>query len=235
MAAKTTSPACISCKVLKLTPFADCSSDVLTTSFSGKKFIHFEKNELIFREMDSANGVYCLYSGKVKVSKQGKDRKEYITRLATPGYILGLSLFTSKHYANTAIALEKTAVCFIHKDEFIPFIKNNPGVLIQVMKHLCYEIEVVEQKISGITHKSSRQRLAETLLMFRSTYGMDRNNFLRIALPIQDLANYIRISECIMRRVINSFVQENIITIKGQKIQLLEVEKLYEIARAQAE
>jgi CRP/FNR family transcriptional regulator len=185
--------------------------------------------------MDSAEGVYCLYSGKVKVSKKGKDQKEYITRLATPGYILGVSLFTCKHYANSAIALEKTAACFIHKDEFIPFIKNNPDVLLQVMKHLCYEIEVVEQKISGITHKSSRQRLAETLLIFRSTYGTDRNDFLKIALPIQDLANYIRITECITRRVINSFVQENIIRVRGQKIQLLEVEKLYEIVKAQAE
>jgi CRP/FNR family transcriptional regulator len=234
MAAKTTSPICTSCKILKLTPFIGCSPDVLKTSFPGKKFIHFERNDLMFREMDSADGVFCLYSGKVKVSKKGKDQKEYITRLATPGCILGLSLFTSKFYANTAIALEKSAACFIHKDEFIPFIKNNPDVLIQVMKHLCYEIEVVEQKISGITHKTSRQRLAETLLMFRSTYGTDKNNFLKIALPIQDLANYIRISECIMKRVINSFVQENIINVKGQKIQLLEVDKLYEIARAQA-
>jgi CRP/FNR family transcriptional regulator len=184
--------------------------------------------------MEPTDGVYCLYSGKVKVSKKGKDQQEHITRLAMPGYLLGLSLFTSSHYTNSAVALEKTTACFIHKDEFIPFIINNPKVLIQVMKHLCYEIEVVEQKISGITHKSSRQRLAETLLMFHSTYGTDRNDFLKIALPIQDLANYIRISECIMQRLMSSFVKESIISVKDQKIQLLEIDKLYEIAKSEA-
>lgn len=147
METKPISPVCSSCRVLKQTPFYKCSLETLFRSFPGKQYMHFEKDDFLFREQEPAEGIFCMYSGKVKVSKQGKDHKEYITRLAKPGYLLGLSLFTNKVYSNSAVALEATSACFIHKDEFIPFICNNPEVLIQVMKHLCYEIEVVEQKI----------------------------------------------------------------------------------------
>lgn len=233
METKPTSPICSSCRVLAHTPFHDCCAELLLNSFPGKQYLHFEKDDFLFHELQSAEGVFCLYSGKVKVSKRGKDKKEYITRLARPGYVLGLSLFTNTLYTNSAVALEKASACFIHKDEFIPFVKNNPEVLIKIMKHLCYEIEVVEQKISGMIHKSSRQRLAETLLMLRSTYGMDKHNFLRVMLPIQDLANFVRIGESIVRRLLNNLVSERVILVQGERIQLLNVDKLYEIAKAQ--
>lgn len=232
MGTKSTSPVCSSCRVLAHTPFHDCGTEVLLNSFPGKQYLHFEKDEFLFHELQSAEGVFCLSTGKVKVSKRGMDQKEYITRLAKPGYLLGLSLFTSTVYANSAVALEKASACFIHKDEFIPFVKNNPDVLIQIMKHLCYEIEVIEQKISGMTHKSSRQRLAETLLMLRSTYGLDKHNFLKVMLPIQDLANFVRIGESIMCRLLNNLVSEQIISVQGERIQLLNIDKLYEMARA---
>lgn len=232
MGTKSTSPVCSSCRVLAHTPFHDCSAELLLNSFSGKQYLQFEKDEFLFQEHQPADGVFCLYSGKVKVSKKGKDQKEYITRLAKPGCVLGLSLFTNTVYANSAVALEKAGACFIHKDEFIPFVKNNPDVLIQIMKHLCYEIEVVEQKISGMACKSSRQRLAETLLMLRSTYGMDKHSFLRVMLPIQDLANFVRIGESIMRRLLNNLVSERIISVQGERIRLLNIDKLYEIAKA---
>ena len=103
---------CSSCRVLVHTPFYECCSELLKDSFSGKQYLHFEKDEFLFHELQAADGVFCLYSGKVKVSKKGKDQKEYITRLAKPGYVLGLSLFTSTLYANSAVALEKTSACF---------------------------------------------------------------------------------------------------------------------------
>lgn len=225
-------PECLTCQILNLTPFHNCSHEILERSFPSRRFLFFEKDEVLFRERGSADGVYCLYSGKVKVSKRGKDQKEYITRLASPGYILGLSIFTSKFYANSAAALEKTAACFIHKDDFIPFIKSNPDVLIQVMKHICYEIEVVEQNISGIAQKSCRERLAETLLMLKGTYGTDSNDFLKVVLSINDLANFVRIGETIMERLISNLVREKVIRVEDEKIQLLNIPKLYEIAGA---
>ena len=191
----------------------------------------FEKEEILFREEEIASGVFCLRSGYVKLVKNGNDGREYIVRLSKPGDLIGLTLFSSQRHTSTAIAIDEVNACYIPKNDFINILRNDSCFATKLMKFLCREIDDTERRIAGLCQKTTRQRLAETLLAFKSAYGTDKQQYLNILLPMTDLANFCCTSSATLSRLLSDFKRNNLIRIKNHRIRLLQQDKLLQIAK----
>lgn len=81
-----------------------------------KNTIKYNKGQFIYYEGTAPQGVYCIYSGKVKVVKQGPDGKEQIVYLAKSGDILGTKdLMIHDEYSTGACTIEDSVICHIPK------------------------------------------------------------------------------------------------------------------------
>ena len=75
---KNQQPACHNCETRHLSVFANVSSDTLDKISESKRCLHFKKGQELLHEGISANGIYCIHTGKLKFSRLGTEGKEQI-------------------------------------------------------------------------------------------------------------------------------------------------------------
>ena len=115
-------PSCADCATRKSSCFSVLDQKDIKLLDEKKETTVFSKGQNIFHSGRTPTGVFCLLSGKVKMSKLGSDGKEQIVRFVLPGRLLGIRAFLSNcTYASTATALEESVICYVPKDLFVSF------------------------------------------------------------------------------------------------------------------
>jgi CRP-like cAMP-binding protein len=137
-----------------------------------KSQIYTKKGQVLFHQGGLSNGIFCLKSGKVKISKIGRAGKETILDIAGPGGVLAhQQLFSGDTCIATATVIEEAKICFIEKKSINEAIEKNPLIALNVIRRLSKEINIVYERNAAMSHKNLRERLAELLLMLKESYG----------------------------------------------------------------
>ncbi len=206
--------------------FADLSSAELESVDLHKSCILYKKGQTLYYEGTRPMGLFCINSGKVKVYKITSDGKEQILHLAKAGDFIGYrALISDEFYSASATVIEEGAICYIPKSEFIEILNNNPRFFKQIMKKLSDDLGIMEQKLVTIAQKSVRERLAATLLMLKETYGLEgeeESTLIDIALSREDLANIIGTATETVIRLLSEFKNQELISLQGKKIKVLD-------------
>ncbi|WP_246859017.1 Crp/Fnr family transcriptional regulator [Chitinophaga sp. XS-30] len=197
-----------------------------------KKNFTLRKGDTIFREGDPVNGIFFLYSGKVKVHKHWADGKELIVRFAREGDIVGhRGIGTELVYPVTATALEPAAVCFFEIDFFNASLKVNHDLLYELMQFYAKELMESEKSMRNLAHMSVKGRLANALLVLKSKFGLDEEGFIAFPLSKQDMSSYIGATYETTFRMMNELINEHIISVSAKYITILQEEKLRQLIR----
>jgi len=193
----------------------------------------YKKGQNLFFQGNPPFGIFCINSGKVKVTKVGADGKEAIVRVAKNGDILGhRSLFSEEYYSATSTALEDSTICFLDKKWIMKAIEEKPSVAKNLIGLLSRDMGAAEQKLASMSQKNVRERLAELLLTLKNTFGIKENNIVRLNIKLtrEELASMIGVANETLIRFLSEFRDEGIITQKGKVIYIADEEKLLEFA-----
>ncbi len=229
---KSQAPVCKSCQFKDHSLFKNCLLNELEELAESKCFNTYKKGQVIFHEGNRPLGIFCVYSGKVKVSRMGSDGKEQIIRLAKKGDTLGYrSLIDNTKYTASAIALDETEVCFIPSNEFNKLIDQNVKVSTDLMRMLARALGDTQDKLIHLAMKPVRERLAEALLLLKSTYEEeDAKKPFAIAISREDLASIVGTAKETVIRFLSEFKEDGILTTHGSEITLINTEKLVKIS-----
>ena len=86
------------CQVRKTSAFEGACSEELNRIEGCRSCFYFNKGQTLFQEGICARGVYCIYSGKLKVSRVGLNGKEQIIRFGKPSDFVGYrSIINQEH------------------------------------------------------------------------------------------------------------------------------------------
>lgn len=212
-------------------PFGEFCREEPTIILDGRQLYRFEKDAILFREHETANGVFCLGAGRAKLIKRGHDGRDHIVRLAKPGDVLGITLFTNPTYTTSAVALDEVQACYISKANFLQIFASHPRFALNLMRSVARDIGEVERRIAGVCQKTARQRVAEILLLLFNRYGIDQYQYLDIPLSLKDLASFSCTSCATLSRLLSDFKKRNLIRVKHHKIKLLQLDRLIQIAK----
>jgi CRP-like cAMP-binding protein len=211
--------------------FCKTEHDRMEFISSSKICSSYKKNETIFKEHGYASGVYCINKGKIKITMLGDEGKEQILRLAKPGDIIGYkALLSGETYSASAITLEDCNVCFIPKEIFLQILQKDASLSFEVMKLLSDELRKAEEKITHLAQKPVRERMAETILFLKETYGIDAENNINVSLSRDDIANLVGTATETAIRLLSEFNKDNLIELSGKKIKILNISKLAKTA-----
>jgi CRP-like cAMP-binding protein len=194
----------------------------------------YQKGQVIFYEGNQAYGLYCIFSGRVKLYKTAADGKQQIVRITGPGDLLGYrALFSEEPYSANAEALEESTICCIDKNAFSQILPKNPELALNIIKKLAKELQLAEDRAMSIAHKSVRERMAELLLMLKETYGRPDKKGIRIDLQLsrEEMGEMIGITQETAIRVLSEFKQGKMIDVKEREITILDLKSLLETAR----
>jgi len=104
----------------------------------------------LFHEGKHPRGLFCVQNGKLKVSQIGKEGKEQIVHLIKNGDPMGhRALFDDEIYSCSAIAIDKSQLCFIPKSSFFNLLAEDHSLHTEVTRLLARELKEAEQNITN--------------------------------------------------------------------------------------
>jgi CRP-like cAMP-binding protein len=217
---------CATCGARKSSLFGNFCEHEVSHIDEHKSCSFYKKNQPLFIEGSFPRGVFCLNQGKVKVFTRGDEGKEQIIHIAKEGEIIGFrAMFSGEPYKVCASTLEECNICFIGKEDFLNMIDTNPSLRNGIMKELSKELGDRAVFITNMAQKSVRERLAFAMLILADIYGKEEINLTR-----EDMANFVGTATETLIRLLKDFKDEGIIEIHTRKIEVIDKEKLLQLA-----
>lgn len=199
---------------------------------SGLTAAFYKKGDYIFKEGDKPVSLICLSEGKVKVFKEGVGGREQIVRMAKPiGFIGYRALFAEENHHASAVAIEDSTVCSVDKDTLYKLLRKSSDLSLSIIKSFATELGFSYFRTVTLTQKHIRGRLAESLLFLKDTYGLEKDEkTIKVYLSREDIANLSNMTTSNAIRTLSAFSSEEVISIDGRKIKILDITKLERIS-----
>ena len=139
-------------------------------------------------------------------------------------------MLSTEPACTSAKVIEDASTCFIPSNILISFVKENPVFAMEVMKLTCHELGEANAYITDIAQKTVRERLAEVILHLIDDFGLDEQNYLRISLTREELANIVGTATESVIRLLSEFKNDTLIELNGRKIKIINKKKLEKIS-----
>lgn len=191
-----------------------------------KSTISYRKSQDIIIEGSHVNGLYFVYSGKVKVLNTGIHGREQILRLAKKGEIVGMRGFsTHQYFPIGAVALEETMICCFQIEIMKELLLALPRLSYDFISLYAEELNRSETKVRMLAHMNVREKVVDALLYVNRKFGQ-KNGYLRILLSRKEIADFAGTTEEQVIRVISALKKEELIVCNGKKLGIPDVEVL---------
>jgi CRP-like cAMP-binding protein len=224
---------CEKCESRCKSVFCDMGEKGLSELSHGKVTNIYKKGSTIFHHTNPAFGLYCMSSGKVKISKFGNNGKESIVRIADPGDVIGhRSLFSTEHFNATATVIEEAKICFFNKNLIFKLLKEDKSLGLNLIRRLSKEMGEAEAKTAAMLQKDVSERLAGFFMNLLQSYGVEEGNrtLINIRLTREEIASMIGTANETVIRFISKFKDEGILEQDGKNLYVINKERLKEVA-----
>lgn len=149
---------------------------------------------MLFQRGETADAVYAIVSGRVRIVSTSDDGKEVVLRILRSGDVFGeLGLLAGGHRTATVIAAEATELVSIGRKEFFALLEREPKVSVQMLAVLAEQIGDLTDQLSDFVFYGLPVRLAKRLMALVREEGVETAAGVRIALELsqQELANLV--------------------------------------------
>ncbi|MDQ0287597.1 CRP/FNR family transcriptional regulator [Desulfofundulus luciae] len=194
----------------------------------------YRKNEFIFREGEPADTIYLIKYGRVKLFKVSGEGKEIILDILKEDDMFGENtFFEDTLHTMSAQAMEDTFVCSCSREDFAVLLKN-PQISLKIIQLLGKKLNDFTDQVANMAFRDVRGRIAAALLSLADEYGVPSPEGITIDIELthQDIGNLVNASRVMVTKILGLLKQEGIIAARGQRICLLDREKLAEALEA---
>lgn len=171
----------------------------------------FHKNQVVLLEEDTANYLYVVYSGKVRVVHLGSDGSERILAVHKRGDIFGeMAMLDAKTAPATVIAMEDAEIGLLSKEMFQKLFLKNEKVLLQIVAILCRRLREAQLVLKAIALPDAELRLRSILNHLSLLHGVrdDRGVVIALRLTHKELAGYTSVSRETVTRLLHRLIEE---------------------------
>jgi len=189
---------------------------------------YFKKHDIICKQGTEVTHALFLVKGSAKLYIEGLNSRNIILYiLKPPAYIGLLSFFESPLYSYSVAALEETEVCFIELDLVKKLYVENHDLLLCLNKAFGKSVSNIMNKIISLNQKQIRGRIAENMIYLSE---LNHSHVFHLGLSRKEFGEMSAISEENTVRLFSEFSKENIISIKGREIEILDMPLLKKIS-----
>jgi len=220
--------------IIKNIPLFSELSDEETERIEGiitKK--NFARDQIVLFEEDTANYMYIVYAGKVRIVKQNKEGREQIITIHKKNEYFGeMSLLDGKTAPATVIAHEDAIIGLLSKTDFEQHLLSNERIRGKILDLLCSQLRDSWAMIKILSFNNAEQRIMAVLDRMHELYGVvdDRGGLINVKLTHMQIANYASVTRETVTRVLNRLEKEEVIQVLEDKNILL-TKSFYERAK----
>lgn len=190
------------------------------------------KNQVLYFSEDSANSIYLLKKGKVKISKISKEGREVILAILGPGEVFGeLSITGQEKREEIAEVTEDAVICKVGILDFESMMEHNPKFNLQVTKLIGFKLKKIQNRLENLIFKTSDQRvksfIKETVMeLGRDIIGEDNQKVVELRLTQEVIAKLTATSRQTVTTVFNDLEERGIIKYDRKRIFVRDMKAL---------
>ncbi len=187
-------------------------------------FLDFKKNEYVYFSEDTANKLYLIKSGKIKIGYYTAEGDEVVKSVLSKGQVFGekalLGQTTRSEFAQ--VLNNTTSVCPISVNTLHDLMRDNQNFALSVYKFINYRIKKLERRLEILMFKDCKTRVIEFLEDLSKDFGVTNslNDSIEIEHPYtqKDIASLIGISRPSLNIIMNELKEEGLIDFNRTKI-----------------
>ncbi|OEJ98828.1 transcriptional regulator [Flavivirga aquatica] len=192
----------------------------------GHGFDAYKNKDYIYFEEDSANKVYLIEKGKVKIGYYSEEGDEIVKAILTRGELFGetaiLGESVRKEFAQSID--NGTSICQIGVDTMHDLMRNNQTFSFKIYKVIGYKFKKLERRLQLLLLKDTKTRLLEFLHELCTDYGYDcdrtGDKIIHHPYTQKDIASLIGTSRSTLNILLNELKEENIIEFTRKEIRV---------------
>lgn len=192
--------------------------------------VHYPKGQIIFAEGDTADRIYLIEEGFVKIYRITPDgRRVTVGSMRTSGQLMGLAE-TLYHGERTCFAgaINDSTLVVVRRARFEELLVQQPSIAIKVATTLGVRMREAEGIIQEMVCFQVPGRLAMLLLKIAERAGTETEIGTKInfRLTHEEIACMIGTSRQTVTSLLNIFRQENSIAIEEKEVYIVDIDKL---------
>jgi len=180
----------------------------------------YPKNTIILSEGDNTDSLYMVCKGQVKVSIVDEYGKEVILALLGPGEYFGEMTAMADGVSRSACVVTREAceMMVLQKDDFRKVVKDNPDVVIALLKKSMERLREANKKIESLALLDVYGRVARLFTNLSRPCGGVQ--VIEEKLTHQDIANMVGSSREMVSRVLKELSSGGYITVTNKVITI---------------
>jgi CRP/FNR family cyclic AMP-dependent transcriptional regulator len=152
-----------------------------------------QRGEWIFVLGDSADRIYLLQQGRLKITALTEEGQEVLHEIVGPGEIFGdTSAILGIPRTTSAQALESSILYEIHRKDFETLLRTYPELSFRLLKSVGLRLKKAEAQLVNIICNDVSHRVRGALIdLIKKELGIWPDRPIKIKITQQDLANLI--------------------------------------------
>jgi CRP/FNR family transcriptional regulator len=160
---------------------------------------------VLFLKGEKPHGIYCICSGRVKLSDHSGDGKSLVAGYPSAGSVIGMrAVISGKPHDFTARTVEETQVSFMDKEAFLGLLRRNGSVCLRLAESLVEELSRAYADLRNAALAVPEERLASLLLRLCEEFGepAPEGIVIRLGMSQEDMAEMAGMSRRTLTRAI---------------------------------
>ncbi len=191
-------------------------------------FKEFKRDEFIYFPDETADHIYMIANGRVKIGHYLDNGKEVIKAILSTGELFGeLALAGEEKRADFAQAMDdKTSICPMHVDELKDLMKEDKELSFRLLKLVGLRLMKMERKLELLVFKDARTRIVEFLKDSASWKGkrVGFETMIPTKLTHKDIAALTGTSRQTVTTILNEMKDQNLIYFDRRKILIRDLD-----------
>jgi CRP/FNR family cyclic AMP-dependent transcriptional regulator len=133
---------------------------------NGRTIAEYRKKQVVFAQSDSADAIFYIQKGKVKLTVVSDNGKEAVIAIMGAGDFLGEGCLAGRSlYLGTATAMSECSIVRLQKSSMIRVLHEEPAFSALFVSYLLSRNIRIEEDLVDQLFNSSEKRLARVLLL----------------------------------------------------------------------
>ena len=193
------------------------------------------RGETIFAKGDPGSGLMGVLSGSVKISVPSADGRDIVINIIHAGEIFGeIALLDGRPRTADATAMTDCELIVIERRDFIPFLRSQPDLIMQIVEILCARLRSTTEQVQDVTFLDLPTRLAKALLrLVRESEPPAGGG--KLTITQRELSQVIGRSRESTNKQLRIWAKQGWVRLQRGAVTVLQPDKLVEVAAEGAE
>ena len=193
------------------------------------------RGETIFAKGDPGSGLMGVLSGSVKISVPSADGRDIVLNIIHAGEIFGeIALLDGRPRTADATAMTDCELIVIERRDFIPFLRSEPDLIMQIVEILCSRLRWTTEQVQDVTFLDLPTRLAKALLrLVRESEPPAGGG--KLTITQRELSQVIGRSRESTNKQLRIWAKQGWVRLQRGAVTVLQPDKLVEVAAEGAE